>query len=327
MKVLMLVLPERIQRYTAPGAIPADWELVYVPAEADDDQVLAAGGDCDFLFADAMRPVSGRIIRGMPNLKLIHSEGVGYNAIDVAQARALGIPVCNCAGVNAPAVAEQTVLLMLGVLKKVCPGHAAVRAGHQIDFKVSFAQSGIPELGEMTVGFLGFGAIARAVAARLAPFGCPMLYYDPYLSDREEERTLGIRKVTLDELYAQSDILSLHVPVTPETRGMINADAIGRMKPGVILINTARGEMVCQEDLAAALISGQVGGAGLDVYSPEPVTPDNPLLHLPESCMDRVLFSPHIGGLTQHSFRDAQARVWANFRRVAAGEAPQCVVN
>lgn len=326
MKVLMLTLPERIARYSDPADIPSDWELVYMGAEKSDAELLSAAADADFIFADAVRPVSGELIRSMPGLKLIHSEGAGFNAIDVAAARERGIAVCNCPGMNASAVAEQTVLLMLGVLRKAHVAHEAVLKARQIEFKLSFSQEGIPELGDKTVGFVGFGAIARQTARLLKAFGCIMYCYNRSPVPEDVLRSCGVSQVSLEQLYAASDIVSLHVPVTAETTGMINAGAIAKMKDGVIIINTARGDVVCQEDLAAAVASGKVGGIGLDVYSPEPVREDNPLLYLPQQAMDRVIFSPHIGGITTKAFTTAHRHIWKNLKAVAEGKPPMTTV-
>jgi len=326
MKVLMLTLPERIERYTRPGDIPGDWELVYMSPDKSDEELLSVAGDADFIFADAVRPVSGALIKAMPNLRLVHSEGAGYNAIDVAAAKEKSVWVCNCPGMNAGAVAESAVMLMLMVLRKAHVAHNAVCEAKQIEFKLAFSQEGIPELGDKSVGFVGFGAIAKATAKLLKAFGCEMYYYSRRRIPEELEEEYGVRHMSLDELYAASDIISLHVPVTPETTGMINAGSIAKMKDGAIIINTARGDIICQEDLVEAIISGKIGGAGLDVYTPEPVTADNPLLHIPESAMERVIFAPHIGGITTKAFSTAHRHIWKNLRGVAAGEEPLTTV-
>lgn len=326
MKVLMLTLPERVDRYSRPEDIPEDWELVYMGADKSDGELLAAGGDADFIFADAVRTVSGELIRSMPRLKLIHSEGAGYNAIDVAAARERGIAVCNCPGMNASAVAEHTVMLMLSVLRKAHAAHDAVRMAKQIEFKLSFSQEGIPELGDKTVGLVGFGAIARRTAMLLRAFGCEMYYNSRSRASAENEREYGVSYLELDELYAKSDIVSLHVPVTPDTTGMINAGSIEKMKDGVIIINTARGDIICQKDLAGAVSSGKVGGIGIDVYSPEPVEKENPLLHIPEKAMERVIFSPHIAGITTKAFSTAHRHIWKNLKAAASGQPPMTCV-
>lgn len=326
MKVLMLTARERIARYTRPGDIPGDWELVYMGPECSDAELLAAAGDADFIFADAVRPVSGELIKSMPKLRLVHSEGAGYNAIDVAAAKEKGVWVCNCPGMNAGAVAEQAVMLMLMVLRKACLAHKAVMDVRQIEFKMSFSQEGIPELGDKSVGFVGFGAIARATARLLKAFGCKMYYYSRSRASAEVEEEYGVEYLSLPELYGACDIVSLHVPVTAETTGMINAEAIARMRDGVIIINTARGDIVCQEDLAEAVSSGKVGGIGIDVYTPEPLRADNPLLHIPESAMERVVFSPHIGGITTKAFSTAHRHIWKNLRGVAEGKDPETTV-
>ncbi len=315
----MLTAPARVEKYSSPDDIPPECELVYQPADAEDDRVLAAAGDAEAIFADAMRPVSGNLIRSMPNLKLIHSEGVGYNLIDIDAARERGVHVCNCPGVNADSVAEQAVLLMLGVLRKVHAGHQAVMDGHQIDFKHGFSEAGIPELGEKTVGFLGFGAIGRQTALRLKAFGCRMYYYDKFPLAPDQAAEYAVTYAGQDELLGLSDILSIHVPSGPDTRGMVNRAFIGKMRPGAILINTARGDILCQEDVADALIRGRLGGAGLDVLDPEPVEKDNLMVNLPGSCMHRVLFSPHIGGLSTRGFFRAHAMVWQNIRSLLDG--------
>lgn len=237
------------------------------------------------------------------------------------------VVVCNNAGVNAGAVAEQTVLLMLACLRDVVSGDAAVRAGRQIQTKERLMVEGIRELGDCTVGFVGFGAIAQATAWRLAGWGCPMLYTKRHRLSPEEERSLGVGFAERDELVARCDIVSLHVPVTDETRGMVDAAFLARMRPGAILINTARGDVVDNEALDAALEAGALGAAGLDTVAPEPVQPDNPLLNLSERAARRVVFSPHVGGVTEGTFYRAYRMVWENIARVIAGEMPLNVVS
>lgn len=322
MKVLMLTMPQRVERYSAREDIPGDWELVYMGAEAGDGEILASAADADFIFADAMRPVSGELIRAMPRLRLIHSEGAGFSAIDGQAARERGIAVCNCPGMNATAVAEQTVLLMLGVLRRVWAGQQAVLRGGQIDFKLAFSGEGIRELGEMSVGFVGFGAIAQQTARLLKAFGCRMFYHSRSGVSPELELELGVERLEPDELYAACHIISLHVPAAPETIGMINAQSIGKMRDGAIIINTARGEIIRQEDMLQALLSGKLGGVGLDVFSPEPVREGDPLLGLPEQVLERVVLSPHIGGITVKGFTAAHRHIWKNLRAVARGESP-----
>ena len=152
-------------------------------------------------------------------------------------------------------------------------------------------------------------------------FGSRVSYYDVVLHPES-----GLTYLPLEKIYSDCDIISIHLPVTPETTGMINADSIALMKPTALLINTARGEIIDQEALCHALISGKLGGAGLDTLSPEPVTADNPILNLPADVRDRVVLSPHIGGITDGSFRRYFDIIWENMRRVAAGQKPMNTV-
>ena len=288
-------------------------------------QPAPAAYDC--IIADAIAKVPKALIDGMPNLKLIHSEGVAYNGIDLVAAAERGIPVCNCKGMNAKAVAEQAVLLMLALLRTLIPGDEAVRQAKQIEMKQRRMVEGIDELGDVTVGIIGLGDIGQATAKLLDAFGTHVLYYNPHRKSEQIERECHVTYLPEDELLAQSDIVSLHMPVTPETVGSIDAEFIGKMKPGSYLINTARGELVDQEALCQALVSGHLAGAGLDTLAPEPVTADNPLLNLPSEAASKVVFSPHLGGITQAFFFRAHKLVWENIARVAAGDKPVNIVN
>jgi len=321
MKIAVLVNKDNLERYTAAGAIPDDWELIHFGnGTPDEDRIIAS--DADAILADAMCPVSARVINGMKRLKLVQSQGVGYNLIDTEAAKAAGVYVANCAGANASAVAEQAVLLMLALLRRFKENDAMVFEGRQIEAKTRCFESGLTELGDCHVGIVGLGAIGRELAKRLAAFGSRISYFDTY-----RPQTCEIPFLELEDLYSSCDIISLHVPVTPETTNMINDDTLGKFKQGAILINTARGEIVDQEALCRALESGRLGGAGLDVLTPEPVTPDNPVLRLPPDLKRKVALSPHIGGITSGSFYRYYGIVWANMKRLSEGARPVNVVN
>ena len=325
MQILIMTSKKRVEKYSPLYKVPADWELVYIDAMSSDEAILSAGKNADMIFADAIAPVSGNVIREMPRLKLIHSEGVGFNLIDIEAAAKKGVYVCNNAGANSGAVAEQAVLLMLALLRRLSEGDAMVRSGRQIKAKESFILDGIKELGDCTVGLIGFGAIAKATAKLLNAFGSKVICFSrtrPLDSDAYNAAYLP-----LDDLLRQSDIISLHVPVTPETCGLVNEAFIKKMKKSALLINTARGEIVHQEALADALIRNNIAGAGLDTLDPEPVTLDNPLLNLPEEVKYRLVFSPHVGGTTDGMFNRAHRMVWDNFITVAQGGRPRNIVN
>ncbi len=320
MKVLTVGSEARTRKYLPDLPIVHKAELVCAERGASDDELLALAGDADVVVADAISPVDARLIAGMPNLKLIHSEGVAFNAIDVDAARSRGIAVCNCAGVNAGTVAEQAVMLMLMCLRRALEGDAAVRAGHQIELKERMMVEGFRELGDCTVGFVGFGAIGQATARYLRPWGCKMLYNKRHPLDAPLEDELGARFASLDDLLASCDIVSLHVPVTDETRGMVDGAFLSKMRSDGVLVNTARGDIVDQEALAAALETGGIAAAGLDTLSPEPVTCDNPLVNLSAAASSRVVFSPHVGGVAEGMFYRAHRVIWENIDRIAVGE-------
>ena len=320
MKVLTVGSEARTRKYLPDLPIVHKAELVCAERGASDDELLAFAGDADVVVADAISPIDARLIAGMPNLKLIHSEGVAFNAIDVDAARSRGIAVCNCAGVNAGTVAEQAVMLMLMCLRRALEGDAAVRTGHQIELKEHMMVEGFRELGDCTVGFVGFGAIGQATARYLRPWGCKMLYNKRHPLDASLEDELGARFASLDDLLASCDIVSLHVPVTDETRGMVDGAFFSKMRSDGVLVNTARGDIVDQEALAAALETGGIAAAGLDTLSPEPVTCDNPLVNLSAAASSRVVFSPHVGGVAEGMFYRAHRVIWENIDRIAVGE-------
>ena len=327
MKLLVIGDEKRFNKYLPDFEIVRQVQAVVAPRGTSDDDIIALAGDVDFIAADAISPVSARLMDAFPSLKLVHSEGVAFNAIDVAAARERGIAVCNNAGANAAAVAEQAILLMLACLRHLREGDAAVRSGQQIQVKERLMVAGIRELGDCTVGLVGMGAIARQTALRLQAFGCDVAYWNHHRRSADVEAQLGVRYLPLSELARTCDIVSIHVPVTPETTNLVDADFLASMKPDSILVNTARGEIVDQVALARALEVGTIGAAGLDTLSPEPVQPDHPLAVLAGEAADRLVLSPHIGGVTVGMFRRAWTTIWENIARVAAGEQPINLVN
>lgn len=328
MKALIIGNRDRYEKYL-PTDLPIvrETELIFCPRGSSDAALLAAAPDADFIAADPMTAVGAEAIRGMARLKLIHSEGVGYNGIDLAAARERGVYVCNCRGVNAGAVAEQTVLLMLALLRRLPEGDRAERRGDQIRFKERAMTGGLRELSQCRVGLIGFGDIARAVAERLRPFGCRLYYTTPRRKDPALEARYSVTYLPLEELLRACDLVSLHTPVTDATRGMVNGAFLALMRPDAYLINTARGDLVENAALRRALIEGRIAGAGLDTVYPEPTTADNPLVALPESCAGKVIFSPHIGGITEASFSRAHRILWQSFEDVRRGLRPQNIVN
>ena len=327
MKILILGDQARYEKYMPVLPFIRQQELVFLDKSSSLDAVLAAAPDAAILFVDAITAVPAEWIQALPQLKMIHSEGVAYDKIDLAAARERGIYVCNNKGCNAGAVAEQAIMLMLMLLRHGRTGDLAVREGRQMEVKERYMQNGIRELSACRVGLVGFGDIAKATAERLAPFGCEMVYYSKHRRDREEEERYGVTYLSLEELTASCDIVSLHCAVNDETRGMVDQTFLNRMRRDAYLINTARGDLVDNEALRQALLDGKLAGVGLDPLAPEPVTADHPLVTLPAPVCDRVVFSPHLGGITEASFRRAHLHMWRNAERVVDGHKPDDIVN
>ena len=255
-----------------------------------------------------LKRCTAEMIAAAPRLRLIQKIGVGVNTIDLDAAKARGIAVCNLPGTNARAVAELTLALMLAVLRRLPRFDAAMRRGEWSDPAL---QDGVGELGGRTVGLVGYGAIPRLLAPVLAALGCRLIY----TSRMPRADAVGEWR-TLDALLSESDVVSLHLPLTAETETLIDARALARMKPGAILINTARGGLVDQSALTQVLTDGKLAGAGLDVFVHEPHDAKEPLFHLPN-----VVLTPHIGWLTTGTFDRSFALAAENCRRIAAGEA------
>lgn len=283
-------------------------DIVIVP-EADEAGFAAALPEAAVIW-HVLKPLTAAHIAAAPRLRLIQKIGVGVNTIDLDAARAGGVAVCNLPGTNARAVAEMTLLLMLGALRRVAHFDAETRAGRGWA-QPPEAQDGLFELGGRTVGLVGYGAVPALLAPVLGALGCRVLY-----TARTPKPGAAGEWRDLDALLAESDVLSLHVPETPQTRGLIGAAALARMRPGAVLVNTARGGLVDQPALVAALRSGRLAAAGLDVLAAEPPDPADPLLALPN-----VVLTPHIAWLTTGTFDRSFAIAAENVRRLAAGEA------
>ena len=254
------------------------------------------------------------------NLQLIQQPSVGYQHIDVAACTARGIKVANTAGANAVSVAEHTIAWGLCLLKNMFHAHTSTRSGcwKQMNLKPA-------ELKGKVWGIVGLGYIGRAVAERLQPFQLNrIIYYDIVCPDTSVEQKLGVEYVEMADLLNQADIISLHAPLTESTRSLINQRALNSMKPGAYLINVARAELVDEMALAEAIRKGQIAGAGIDVFSEEPVTVNNPLLEIEN---DKLLFSPHVAGVTDEGAGRIINMAAANIARMLKGEKLESLVN
>lgn len=256
-----------------------------------------------------LTPANKALLDESPGLKLIQKIGVGVNTIDLDAAKARGIAVCNMPGTNSQAVAEQALALMLAVLRRVPALDALTKAGNGWHADSELLDS-TGEICGRTVGLLGLGSSAQRLARALEGLGANILY-----TARHDRPELPYARVSLQELLERSDILSLHVPLTEDTRHIINEPALSRLPKGAILINTARGGLVDESALQQALESGHLRGAGLDVFAKEPVPVDHPLLALPQ-----VVTSPHTSWLTPETLHRSMVVAAENSRRIQTGE-------
>jgi D-3-phosphoglycerate dehydrogenase len=239
-------------------------------------------------------PITAEIIGAMQKARVIVRYGIGVDNVDLKAAAAKNIPVCNIPDYCIDEVADHTLALILAATRQIVPCSTVIKAGQ---WKLPVPLAALHALKDMTVGLVAFGRIGREVAARLKPFKCRILVFDPVVPAAAVKDT-GCVPVTLDELLAQSDLVSLHCPSTEKTKYMINATTLAKMKKGAILVNASRGTLVETPALVAALQSGQLSAAAMDVTDPEPINPDNPLLKL-----DNVVITPHDASATPQSVK------------------------
>ncbi len=253
----------------------------------DSEKVIEAIGDAEIIFTNKTL-LTKDVLVNVPKVKYIGVLATGYNVVDIATANDLGITVTNVPAYSTDAVAQFTFALILELTNQVGIHHAAVKGGewiNSIDF--SFTKTPLIELNGKTLGIIGFGRIGQATVKIAQAFGMKVMVYSnkKYL----ELETDSFKNVDLETLLSESDIISLHCPLTENTEGLINKNSIERMKDGVMIINTSRGPLIVEEDLKNALNSGKIGGAGVDVVSAEPIKKDNPLLQA-KNC----IITPHI---------------------------------
>jgi D-3-phosphoglycerate dehydrogenase len=264
---------------------------------AGNDRHIAA---LKLLVADAdavitqFAPIHAEVISEMRRAKVIVRYGIGYDTVDVKAARERGIPVCNIPDYCIDEVADHTLAFILGVTRQVVPNTLYIRDGK---WGLATPLDQLQTLRDQTVGIVGFGRIGREVAARLAPFKSRRLVFDAFVP-ADTIRSAGCEAVTLEELLSHSDIVTLHCPSTPQTKKLLNTDALARLKRGAIVVNLARGELIDTAALIVALQSGHLAGAAIDVCDPEPIPTDSPLRSLPN-----VIVASHIASASPKSVR------------------------
>lgn len=304
---------ERLQKL-----VPAGMRLTWGTArdEAHLQDIIA---EADYAISGQIA-VPGSVLRAGKRLRLLHKWGVGIDNLDLETARSLGIPVARTTGSNALPVAEFALGLTIACMRHVAHGHGALAQG--VWAGSNFGRPSL-QLSGKTVGIVGFGAIGQAFARLLAGFGCPILYHQRRRLDPAAEARLGARHVTMDELLAQSDVVSLHCPLTPETAALIDRPALERMKPSAVLINVARGGVVVEADLVWALQNRIIHAAAMDVFGIEPLPADSALIGVPG-----LVLTPHIAALAVETFEPTVRQMFGNIERVSRGEPipPQDVV-
>jgi glyoxylate reductase len=295
---------------------------IVTPEKTDEEYLAELIKDADILIGDFTFniPITKNILRKATKLKLIQQPTVGYQHIDIKGARELNIPVANTAGANDISVAEHTIMLALALLKKLFYAHQKTKEGKWA--QIEMFDMGVFELYQKTWGIIGMGKIGKEVAKRLNAFSTNILYYDKIQLPEEKEEELNAKFRPLEKLLRESDIVSLHLPLTEETKNLISEKEINLMKPSAYLINVSRGELVDEEALSKALKQKRISGAGIDVFSEEPISPSCPLLSAPN-----VILTPHIAGATNESRNRIIQKTVENVVRVLNGENPIDVVN
>jgi phosphoglycerate dehydrogenase-like enzyme len=316
--LIRLFFAESMEKYK----IEADFKTVSEPGSAQlMDELRRADvviGDYTFRI-----PITSEMVDAMTNVRLIAQPSTGYDHIDLAACRKRGIPVTNIGGANAISVAEHTLALALLLVKRIGYAHRRITEGAWVQEELLNVAA---EIHGKTWGVIGLGRIGREVGWRAKALGANVVYTDIIRIPEPDEQKLGFSFLPLQRLLAESDVVSIHVPLTEKTRGIMGEKEFRLMKSYAVFINVSRGELVDEEALARAVTQGWIGGAGVDVFTSEPVTPKNPLVEAAREGANIVL-TPHIAGATN----DARLRIIQttveNVVRVATGQSPINVVN
>ena len=289
-------------------SLPQGWTLS-VAAEPTAEARAAVAREADVIFVMAT-PLPAELLRAAPKLRFVQKLGIGVDRIDTDYCRENGIPVARLQGGNAIPVAEHTLMLILSSYRHLPMLDRETRAGQWDKEKVRAINR---QICGKTVGIVGFGAIGRRLAQLLAGFEATVVYFDPQPAPADVEKELGVRRMDLDDLIASSDIISLHMPLTKGTAGLIGAERIAAMKPDALLVNCARGGVVDEDALAKALKEGRLFGAAIDAFSAEPPL-GNPLLEL-----ENTIVTPHCAGGSVDNFAGVIARAVENTKTILGG--------
>lgn len=305
---------ELVRELVAGEGGTANLEVQLAPEPPTREAIRDLLADADLVISDGRHRhrLDRELLGAMRRCRLIQQPAVGFDVIDHRAAAEFGIPVANCAGYNRDSVADWVIMAILNLVRHGARGDRTMREGGW----PAAAMEG-RELGALTVGIVGLGNVGNAVATRLRAFGCRLLFHDVV------PRSLpGAEPASLSDLLGRADVVTVHVPLDHETRPLLGAAELDRMRPGAILVNASRGPVVDEAALVQCLEAGHLGGAALDVFEHEPLAEDSPLRRL-----DNVFLSPHIGGNTADAKARSLEAVGTNLRRVLAGLEPFNVVN
>lgn len=291
---------------------------------ATEDELIAAGADADALCVSTREAVTRRVLENLPNTKVISRYGVGLDNVDLDAAAENNIVVTHYPGYCTSEVADHAMSMVLALNRRLVEQDRSLREGDWVKFGPAtrtILKGTVPALRELTLGIIGFGRIGQAVAERARPFGLKLIAADPY-QDPAVMEAHGVESVTLDTLLARADLITIHCPLTPETRGLINGAALAKMKPTAFLVNTARGPIIDLPALAAALANGKLAGAALDVVDPEPLPADSPFYK-----MDNVILTPHSAYYSERSVELVRRETLMEAIEVLRGRRPRTVAN
>ncbi len=289
-----------------------------------EDDLIALAHDADALLISSREPITRRVIEALPRCRVISRYAVGIDHIDLDAAAERGIVVTHVPDYCTAEVADHALALILALNRRIVELDTSLRQGAWVKHSYHtrrILRGPVPPLRELTLGLVGLGRIGRAVADRARPFGLRLVATDPYVDPAVFE-DYGVTPLALDELLQQADIVSLHCPLTPETRGLIGERALSLMKPSAVLVNTARGPVVDIPAVTAALQERRIAGAALDVADPEPLPEDSPLYRLPN-----VILTPHAAYYSERSVEIVRQEALFEALRVLRGQRPRTVAN
>ncbi len=302
--------------------IPESWDAEFISYKYTDEEMINAAKDAEIILVGSGHVVSRNVIESCPSLKLIQTEGVGFEQVDVEAAKERGVWVCNNKGANAISVAEHAIGLMLAGLRRTSLTDRQLRSIGYTASKRAHLAVGEHDLAGSLVGLVGFGDIGKQTAKRLKNWGCKVVYNDILDMSPEIEEEYGATSMEFDELIKNCDIISMHVPVTPLTTGMLGKEQFAAMKKSALVINTSRGPVIDQDALIWALENDEIYGAALDVVTPEPLPDDAPILKMSEKAMDKIIITPHVAGVTNEDFERMTKMSFQAVERVLSGKEP-----